>query len=121
MNPKTGNSNRVSTPSRVESENDGDDNDIDDAEEQANDSESDDQEMIEEGGDDANDSSEEEMEEEDSSGKKCDLFFLFWIKNLNPHFIFRYGCHRMWKETCRIYRWSHRFGEAVCHFTRTVS
>jgi len=65
MNPKTGVSNRVSTPSRVESENDGDDNDIDDAEEQANDSESDDQEMIE--GDDANDSSEEEMEEEDSS------------------------------------------------------
>ena len=95
MNPKTGNSNRVSTPSRVESENDGDDNDIDDAEEQANDSESDDQEMIEEGGDDANDSSEEEMEEEDSSGKKCDPFFLFLIKTLSPHFNFRHGCHRM--------------------------
>merc|ERR1711936_278040 len=68
MNPKSGNSNRVATPSRVESENDGDD--IDDNESAM----SEDDEDNENGGDEqANESSDEdqEMEEEDSSGKYC--------------------------------------------------
>merc|ERR1712141_879675 len=66
MNPKSGNSNRVATPSRVESENDGDD--IDDNESAM--SEDDEDNENEEGGDEqANESSDEdqEMEEEDSS------------------------------------------------------
>ena len=70
MNPKSGNSNRVATPSRVESENDGDD--IDDNESAM--SEDDEDNENEEGGDEqANESSDEdqEMEEEDSSGKYC--------------------------------------------------
>ena len=68
MNPKSGNSNRVTTPSRVESENDGDD--IDDNESAM--SEDDEDNENEEGGDEqANESSDEdqEMEEEDSSGE----------------------------------------------------
>ena len=70
MNPKSGNSNRVATPSRVESENDGDD--IDDNESAMSEDEEDNEN--EEGVDEqANESSDEdqEMEEEDSSGKYC--------------------------------------------------
>ena len=72
MNPKSGNSNRVATPSRVESENDGDD--IDDNESAMSEDDEDNENENEEGGDEqANESSDEdqEMEEEDSSGKYC--------------------------------------------------